>query len=412
MFFMDEKLFQQFINDLNNLFIFWNDKSLHFLLFIRNSKQIKHISSNFNFDVYLDGDNEVSSNEYFLQLDITREPFDINFSTSQRRIGWIDLPFLNQNSENLKQQRDDIIIDKNAISVPLNLDCFQVCIFEDRPDCLLLEFYICLQAMQIDSTNFIFKLSITNNEYFLSHLNDIIFIEKFKLPFSENYKANLIINESTQNNIEFLPYLIHNGFNHQQIFLSNCKDKSCEISLYYNNVKKTTHSFSIFKKCIENNISHATTLYTGRQKTLQTTNAKLVLPDVENKDYEAKIISIERYVKFVENCNNFLIQNGIFCLPDGPLEFEAEIFIKLISQTDCIKYKNKTIKKTGDKEYQIKLKVEHFCPIRIEEILDDKTNIPIERTIFMKRFQENVEVYFYHPNHKPVSNLIHYYKII
>lgn len=409
-------MYWNFINRLNDLFIFWRFSSLHLLFYVDSLKMKNDISSYFNVYIHL---NDRMKSPFFLEINYVKLGIDIraNEVTPFHSFGWIDLPFYGGGKflhDCTKQKR--IFLDKEVLSIPLTLNNSETFLKENPID-IRLKFYLCLQVINVTDSRAYYKLYMSGDEQFISSLNDVILVKDYEFDSSYSDEAALEITNiqgKKRDLIHFFLPFIRKGFNHQQILFAYKNDEESEISLQFGNKKIVSDKFSIYKKCLEVNSSFCTTLFTGRRQILRTSNVKLELPDVDDIEFEPKVITIKRFLNFKQGKNDgMIIENGLYCKPDGPLNFTANLYIQPISTSKNIYVSNQKTKMEKSFDGSILMEIRHFCEKTILEYLEkeEAIGIGVHMSIISSCPSYYLDIILHFEKHKPVSLHLKYNKV-
>lgn len=424
-------IFKDFIQYLNNLFIKWKPKCLYFLFYINSNEDINNISSNFNVDIYVTDKDSLKHN-FFLQFEISLCSNNKIEYESTKSIGWIDLPFFKSQTEvieNIQTDEKRVLFANDVISLPFCWANFQTQFKRIETDSKIkTKIYVCLQAKyftnkkqqlprkdeqskRLISKFVVCQLIVTSNETFVSSLNDLIFVKCIDLKITDDSSARLEIKLQSSKTISvenFSPALINKGFNHHQIFILNYEKIDSQIFFSCDNEAYPMESFNIFERCLVKDQSFCTAFYLGKKKTLNTSNARLELPDLSNiQTFKPKIISIKRIVNFSECGNDIIIENGLDCSPDGDLNFTAKLYIKRISKSDDIEFINSKKNITRmENSHEILVEINHFSKSIIKERLKKEKKIEIAVDFGLRRFATGMclVVYLSFKNHLRVRH--------
>lgn len=333
---------------------------------------------------------------------------------NNKLLGWIDLPFFISDLElSYDDQFQKIFFCNRILSLPLYLNGYQIQLKQSTENKIPLIFYVFLEASKhifdTDFKNIACRLLITSDPKQVENTKHLIFIHKYEIQLP--IQSNITIEVSYEGGHwlktpEFSPLFIITGFNYHQIFKVKDNDEDSQIKIYYDQNESILENFSIRTRCLENNSSISTALYSGKKITLKTSNARLVLPDLDDKEFEPIIITIKRYVKFSKKDDFMIIENGLECYPDGDLSFTANLYIKPISSSENIEFSDPTVKmKRIEETKEFLVEINGFSDKVIKELLTKGEDIKVKVALGVKQYTEyNVlDVFLHFFNHEPVS---------
>lgn len=434
------------------MLIFWNEKSLNLLFFVDTKFVGDCFSSDFNVHIHLN-ERELKHKTFFILLKLSTQLESNPIHELTDNFGWISLPIKKTSPEENLAIVDfkRFLLHEDTLSLPICTCKLKIKLKPPSTDGIPTKIYVGLQAVEFsdyESDHFknidkstltewesffdsgICRLVITCDHNYASSLKNLIFLKSYDSKFYSNSFLELteVLQGKNVHSENISLSLLHKGFNHSQYFILNNNDQDSEISLFINHnsnsdedegskrensqskitqvTDKKRHKMDqlyLFKIFSERNNTFATTLFIGRGTELKTSNARLVLPDLKNEQCEPIIISISRMVEFTQDNDNITIKNGLNCTPDGPLKFDADLFIKPITKTKKIRFKSyKKEMIVKDISDELKFVINHFCPSIIEEELKRGDPIVVVVSIELEYSLTHLRVFLEYENHKPV----------